>query len=305
MGTILAEAAMARRVRPGLVGGSRALAVLGAAGLVAALVLVGRSLDGGGAPERRGQPAPAAAARPPVPVGGELECPAGWPVLATSDHRSWPAGHPAQPAAGNATAVACYRTAAQAAAAGYPPAPPPPGALEVAGVYLAPTSQAFRASCRRVADRLGFGAPCPWLLPTPPPGVPWPRRLCEEPRACQRGQVLRFVQEAFVVPFGYVGAPAGHGALMIVATPADGGDTRPGLRCPDERRVATPAVHGARAVLAACPEDAQGSLFAGSLLLRWSQRGALVVVSMLGHSEANQRLLLALADHLRIIPPRS
>jgi hypothetical protein len=231
-----------------------------------------------------------------------VECPAGWPVLATSDHRSWPAGHPAQPAAGNATVVACYRTAAQAADAGYPPAPPPPGVLEVAGVYLAPTSQAFRAGCRQVANRLGFGAPCPRLLPSSPPGVPQPRRLCEEPRACRRGQVLRFVQEAFAVPFGHVGAPAGHGALIIVATPADGG-ARPGLRCPDERRVATPALHGARAVLAACPEDARASFFAGSVLLRWSQRGTLVVVSVLGHSEANQRLVLALADHLRIVPP--
>jgi hypothetical protein len=45
-------------------------------------------------------------------------------------------------------------------------------------------------------------------------------------------------------------------------------------------------------------------LFGGMDLLRWSQRGSLIAVGVLGHSEVNQRLVVALAGHLQIVPPR-
>jgi integrase len=41
-----------------------------------------------------------------------------------------------------------------------------------------------------------------------------------ESSTCRRGQVLWFGLDGFVVPFGYVGAPGGSGALGIVAMPA-------------------------------------------------------------------------------------
>jgi hypothetical protein len=232
----------------------------------------------------------------PYRLGGKVECPPDWPVLATSDHTSYPAGHPAKPSA-TATAVACYQTAAKAASAGYAPAPPPAGALEVGGVYLTPTSREFRVHCQQVADRVGFAVPCPGLLPTSPPGVPRPR-LCQEPFMCRPGQVLVFGQD-FVVPFGAVGAPGGHGALLIMATPTSGSG---GLQCPGERPIATPTVQQTRAVLTACQDEAP-SVLGGSVRLRWSQHDTVVVVSTPGPSQANQRLVVTMADHLRLVSP--
>jgi hypothetical protein len=236
-------------------------------------------------------------------------------VLAMSNHTSYPAGHPTRPPPG-ATPVACYQSTARAASAGYPPAPLPAGALEIGGVYLTPTSRGLRASCQQAADRLGFAVPCPGLLPTAPPGAP-PPRLCDQPPTCRRGQVLRFLQGGFVVPPGYVGAPGGYGALWIVATPTRAATPGLALQCRHERRIATPTVHRTRGVLAACSDDPQRSAFGGSVLLRWSQQGTVVVVSVLDWSDANrwsdasrwsdvnQRLAVVLAEHLRLVPPRS
>jgi hypothetical protein len=271
-------------------------------------VLTGRSLklgsSGHGAPTR---PARAASVNTQAPyrIGATVDCPPLWPVLALSNHASYPAGHPARPPA-TATPIACYQTAAQAARAGYPPAPLPPGALEIGGVYLTPTGHGFRASCQRVADLLGFGVACPRLLPALPSGLP-PPRLCETPASCRRGQPLVFVHQGFVVPFGYAGAPwaGGYGGLGIVAAPTREGTGRLDLQCRDQHRLAMLTTHGTDAVLAACADDPQRSFFSGSVLLRWSEGGTLVVVSVLGHGEVNQRLVAAVADHLRLVPPRS
>jgi hypothetical protein len=215
-----------------------------------------------------------------------------------SNHTSYPAGHPAKPPTA-AAAVACYQTTAKAASAGYTPAPLPAGALEVGGVYLTPTSRGFRARCQQVADRLGFAVPCPGLLPTLAPGLPRPR-LCQEPPTCQPRQVLVFFQE-FVVPFGAVGAQGGSGSLLIAATPTHGSA---GLQCPGERSIATPTVQRIRAVLTACQDDAP-SVLGGSVRLRWSQHDTVVVVSVPGPSDANQRLVAAVADHLHLASPTS
>jgi hypothetical protein len=206
------------------------------------------------------------------------------------------AGHPAKPTA-TATAVACYQTTTKAASAGYTPAPLPAGALEVGGVYLTSTSQGFRAHCQQVADRVGFAVPCPGLLPTSPPGV-LPPRLCQEPFMCRPGQVLVFGQD-FVVPFGAVGAPGGHGALLIMATPTYGSG---GLQCPDERPIATPTVQQTPAVLTTCQDDAP-QVLGGSVRLRWSQHDTVVVISVPGPSQTNRRLVVAVADHLRLVSP--
>jgi hypothetical protein len=310
---------MARRLRrSGPTSSPKALAVLAAAVLVATLVLTGRALDGSSS-ERR-PPAGASSAQPatattraPYLIAGKLDCPSLWPVLAMSDHTSYPAGHPARPPA-SATSIACYQTSAQAAGAGYAPAPLPAGALEIGGVYLTPTSRGFRTSCQQVADRLGFAVPCPGLLPTAPPGSP-PARLCDQPTACRRGQVLRFRQGAFVVPPGYVGAPGGFSALSVVATPTRAAPGGLGLQCNDERRIGTPTVHRTRGVMVACLDDPQRSAVGGSVLLRWSQQDTVVVVSVLDWSNAsrwtdtsrwsdvNQRLATALANHMRLVRP--
>jgi hypothetical protein len=48
-------------------------------------------------------------------------------------------------------------------------------------------------------------------------------------------------------------------------------------------------VHRIWAVLAACPEDPP-SVLGGGVLVRWSERGTFVVVTMPGSGEVNQRL---------------
>jgi hypothetical protein len=289
---------MAPRLRLRPTSSPRLLGGLAATVLVAALALTALVLPSGG-----GDPRPAASpmgtsisTQAPYRLGGKLECPPAWPVLAMSNHTSYPAGHPAKPPA-TATPVACYQTPAKAASAGYVPAPLPAGALEVGGVYLTPTSRRFRAQCQQVADWVGFAVPCPELLPTSPPGVPRPR-LCQEPPGCQPDQLLWFTQD-FVAPFGAVGASNGYGALAIDATPTRNGV---GLECPDERPIATPAVHQTQAVLTACQHDAP-SVLGGSLRLRWSQHDTVVVVSVLGPSDSNQRLIVTLADHLHLVRP--
>jgi hypothetical protein len=288
---------MAPRLRLPPTSSPRLLGGLAATVLAAALVLTALVLPGGGDPRPATSPMPTSiSTQAPYRLGGSVECPPAWPVLAVSNHTSYPAGHPATPPA-TATPVACYQTPAKAAGAGYAPAPLPAGALEVGGVYLTPTSRGFRAHCQQVADRVGFTVPCPELLPTSPPGAPRPR-LCQEPPSCQPDQLLWFTQD-FVAPFGAVGASNGYGALAIDATPTRNGV---GLECPGERPIATPAVHQTRAVLTACQHDAP-SVLGGSLRLRWSQHDTVVVVSVLGPSEANRRLIVTLADHLHLVRP--
>ena len=96
-------------------------------------------------------------------------------------------------------------------------------------------------------------------------------------------------------------APGSLGALAILATPERrlaGGALS---WCPDQRPGATPALGGRPALLAACPAGFQG-WSAESVLLRWSQRGTFVTPALRGPSEANQRLVVALAGRLRLVP---
>jgi hypothetical protein len=295
---------MAGPLRRGPASSPKALAVVAAALLVVALVLTGRILNDSSG---RRPPADSGSARratissqAPSQIGGKVDCPPAWPVLAMSNHSSYPVGHPTPPPAG-ATPVACYQSAAQAAGAGYAPAALPAGALEVGGVYLTPPSREFRASCQRVADRVGFAVPCPGLLPSSAPGTA-PQGLCEASPTCRPG-LLVFAGDGFVVPFGYAGATGGYTAVEIAARPTRDATGGLALRCPAERRIATPSVHRTQAVLAACPEDPP-SILGGSVLVRWSERGTFVVVTTPGAGEVNQRLVMALADHVHLVEPR-
>jgi hypothetical protein len=277
------EPGMVQRVRASLASRPNTLAVVAVVLFVAILILTGRWLNRGGGgrlPAASSAATGTAGTQAPARIGTRTKCPPRWPVLAASNHTSYPPGHPGKPPAG-VTAVACYQTAIQAASAGYAPAPPPAGVLEVGGVYLVPTSASFRAHCRQVADRLEFAVPCPGLLPTLAPGVRSPRP-CEELPACQRGRFLRFQWDGFQVPPGYRG-PSDYGTLDVVAGPTPGGAGQllpPGS---DARPVATLTVHQTRAVLATCPEEGQQSSWGGRVLLRWSQRG---------HPDGGRRLRL-------------
>jgi hypothetical protein len=189
---------------------------------------------------------------------------------------------------------------APAASASDPRTSRPVNAVEVEGVAMVRTSRAFRASCRQAADRLGFAVPCPDLLPIPASGAA-PSRLCQE--LCRQGELLWFPLEAFVVPPGSTGAPGSLGALAILATPDPKAAAGPALWCPDHRQLATPTVSGRPAVLATCPPGFQGWSQA-SVLLHWSRRGTFITLALRGPSERNQRLLVALAAGLALVPPR-
>jgi hypothetical protein len=178
--------------------------------------------------------------------------------------------------------------------------PAPAGAVQVEGVFLVPTGEAFRASCRRAANRLGFAVPCPQLLPVPSAGLA-PPGLCGENGHCGT-RLLSFAMDGFLVPPGFTGAPGSLGALSIWAT-ADP-EVAAGMErwCPDQRQVTPPALNGRPAVLANCPAGFLG-WSTGSVLLRWWRGGTLITLGLRGQSEGNRRLLVRLAASLRPAPP--
>jgi hypothetical protein len=286
-----------QRLRVGPERGPAVLGVLVAALLVTALVVTGRSQDRAGRP-----PSPAAgttaALDAPYRLGGGWRCPLRLPVLAMADGRSYPPWHPTRPPAG-ARAIACYQTPEEASAAGYPPAPPPPGGTVIGGVYLVPTDRAFRARCQPAADRLGFAVPCPGLLPIPARGTAQPD-LCGQDAPCDNGTGFILRQEGFQVPAGYFGIDKqAQGALELTAFSARRPAGAVNFACETERRIATVAVQGTRAVLVGCP----GWSTSGQMTLRWTQAGTRISVSLQGTSVINQALLTALATHLRLVRP--
>jgi hypothetical protein len=287
------------------VGQARGRRLLGplilAAVLAAALVLAIRS--GHHPAVAPPSPSTASAAEAPYRIGDRSVCPLGRPVLASSNRASYPPGHPGHPPPG-ARPVACYPSVAQATAAGYPPAPLPAGAVELGGVYLTPPSRAFRRRCQHAATQLGFVVPCPGLLPTAAPGTA-PPELCQGRGSCS-GEVVFIVNDGgFLVPPGYLGVEQqSQGHLVIMATPRRPDEPRPPndvLGCYADHPVARATVHGASAVLLRCPTGS--ALNSGHTLVRWSQRGVDMAVSLHGWSELNQRLVLLLAAHTRPVPP--
>jgi hypothetical protein len=181
----------------------------------------------------------------------------------------------------------------------------PPGSVEVEGVRLAPAGTALEASCRRAADRLGFAVPCPTLLPLPATG-PAPSVVCEAGDC--RDHLYWFGMEGYVVPTGFTGAPGNLGALSVLASPDPQVAAGVERWCPDQRRLpVTPALGGRSGrppVLGTCPAGFQGWA-TESLLLRWSRQGTYVTLGLRGASEANRRLLVRLAESLRLVAPGS
>jgi hypothetical protein len=269
--------------------------VVAAAILVVALVTVGRSLDGRAAPPSA-QPPPTTAATP-YRIDDRVACPLARPVLAASDGRSYPPGHPVRPPAG-AHPVACYDTVDEAAAAGYARAALPPGAVELDGVYLLPTSDRLRGRCRRAAARLGLAVPCPTVLPARSPGAPPPTvcgRPCEQPAP-------GFLLEAtgFLVPSGYVGNWQSVGSRVAIGAARR---TAYLVACAGERPLAPVAVRGARGRLYECPPGS--GPHGDALLLRWRERGAVMALSVSGRTASYRRLLaMGLATRLELVPPR-
>jgi hypothetical protein len=284
------------RLRPG--SGPKLLGAAAGAVLVLALVVTGRMLSGPGLGSSV-QPTATTAAPAPYRVGERFACPHTHPVLATSDRRSYPLGHPTPPAR-DATAVACYDTIAAATAAGYPEAPLPAGALELDGVYMVPVPDRIRRECRLAAGRLGFPVPCPTLRPIPSQGSP-PPAVCQRSLPCRDPAFgFLFQDSGFVVPSGYVGAYPEVGRRLVVA--AARRPAAAAVACVGERPLARARVRGHRGGLFQCPPDDAGPHRDG-LLLRWRERGTIVAVSVTGHLAAHRRLVLGLAALLELVPP--
>jgi hypothetical protein len=289
------EPGMPQRLRLQGASGPKALGLVAAAVLVVALVVTGRSL-GGRSTSPSAPPTPTHADAP-LRVGERTFCTARRPVLATSDGRSYPPGHPARPRR-DAEPVACYQTDEQATAAGYAPAPLPPGALHLDGTYLVPTSDRLRRQCRQAAERLGFVVPCPAVLPAQSPGAP-PPRLCLHPLPCGNPQTEFLLESTgFEVPSGHVGAYAASAARLVVA--AAKRPTASAVACVGERPLGPVGVRGTRGGLFQCPQDS-GS-HRGGVLLRWRERGVVMALSVTGRSDLHRRVVLALATHLEVVP---
>jgi hypothetical protein len=288
-----------QRLRVGPVRGPTVVGVLAAGVLITALVIAGRSLNG--APDRPvaqppGSPQAAAA---PLSLGPTWTCPLAAPVPGFADRRSYPPGHPAAPPRG-LRPVACYQDSVQATAAGYPPAPPPAGTLEVGGVYLTPTGKRLQRHCQRAADRLGFPVPCPALLPAMSPGAVRPVP-CDDARfGCEWDTAFVLEQEGFVVPPGYGGGAglAVQGRLAVTAARRAGDHT---VACEEgEQPVATVTPRGIRGRMLQCGDAA---VHLDSVLVRWRERGVVMVVSVLGHNRPQQQLALTVAEHVRVVSP--
>jgi hypothetical protein len=287
-----------RRLRWGRSGGSGPLGVVAAAVLVLALVAVGRSLGDRGTLPSAAPTAPPTTAATPYRIDDRPVCPLARPVLAASDGRSYPPGHPARPPAG-ARPVACYDTVAEAAAAGYARAALPAGAVELDGVYLLPTSLGLRGRCRQAAERLGLPVPCPTVLPARSPGAP-PPAVCERWPACE-GPASGFLLEAtgFLVPSGYVGNWQSVGSRVAIAAARR---TAEPVACARGRPLAPVVVRGTRGRLFECPPGP--GLHGDSLLLRWRERGAVMALSVSGRTASYRRLLvMGLASRLALVRP--
>jgi hypothetical protein len=271
--------------------------VLAAGVLLAALVVTGRSQHLAADRQPARPSAAPAADTTPVSLGTIWACPSLAPVPAFADHHSYPPGHPAAPPSGTRPA-ACYPTAVEAAAAGYPPAPPPAGTLEVGGVYLTPTGRWFRRRCQQAADGLGFAVPCPALLPaTSPHAVP--PEPCGRQFPCVRGGAFLLDHDGFVVPPGYVGAAGQAQGRLVVAATSRADDLAAVCEEP-QRLVATVTLHGMAGQLIEC---SGAGLHHDSMLVRWREGGAVMAVSVLGHARLQEQLALTVAEHTRVISP--
>jgi hypothetical protein len=291
------EPGMPQRLRLQGASGPKALGLVAAAVLVVALVVTGRSLSGLWTPPSA--PPAATAVDAPYRVGGRTFCSARRPVLATSDGRSYPPGHPARPRP-DAGPVACYQTSEQATAAGYAPAPLPPGALHLDGVYLVPSSPRLHRQCRQAAEQLGFALPCPMVLPAAAPGAP-PPKLCQRPLPCGDSRAGFLLETTgFEVPSGYVGAYAAPAARLAVA--AARWQMASAVACVGERPLGPVRVRGTRGGLFQCPPDS--GPHRGGILLRWRERGTVMALSVTGRSDLHRQVVLALATHLEVVPRR-
>ena len=129
---------------------------------------------------------------------------------------------------------------------------------------------------------------------------PPPPTLCDRRLPCSPESGFLLEVSGFVVPPGYVGIDPATGARLAI------GAAKPAaafpVACFGERPVATVNVRGTRGRLSECPLES--TVHRGSVLLRWRERGVVMVVSVYGHTDLSRRLVLALATHVKPVLPK-
>jgi len=102
------------------------------------------------------------------------------------------------------------------------------------------------------------------------------------------------------VPPGYGGAAgqAVQGRLAVAGARRAGDHT---VACEEgQQPVATVTPRGIRGRMLLC---AGAGVHFGSVLVRWRERGVVMVVSVLGHNQPQRQLALAVAEHVRVVSP--
>src|SRR5437879_5091779 len=201
---------------------------------------------------------PTPAGQPPEGIAGTtFMCPAGYGFVAYASGY-YPPTYPSPPPP-SARPARCYRSSAEAEAAGYTLAPTPQGDLRIGLVYLVPADETFLATCRAAGPHLGFPVPCPSLVPESTDSVG-----CDGNCAFDGA----FIAEGgFSGPPGYIGANPGIGHLWIMAARTR---LNPPFwftcgRPPFGSVMIRPGVHGG---WINCPQSSEGN-HAGHVLLVW------------------------------------
>jgi hypothetical protein len=155
--------------------------------------------------------------------------------------------------------------------------------------------------CQHAADGLGFAVPCPTLLPALSPGAV-PPAPCDQRFRCLRGAGFVLEEDGFVVPPGYVGAAGqAHGRLVVAAASRAADHV---VACQGQQRLVATTVtpHGIRGRLVQCSGS---GVHYDSVLVRWRERGVVMVASVLGHNQLHQQLAMTAAEHARVVSPSS
>jgi hypothetical protein len=254
----------------------------------------------------------------PARVGSISLCFADAPFRAYADRRVYyPPNHPSLPPS-EERPTRCFRTRTEAVYAGYRLAPPPEGDQVVAGVYFEPTEAALVTACRQAARRLGIPVPCPELMPSQEAGT-GPVRCGEGPapesmRGCvftnllpgQRHSLFLLIERTLALPPEY-----GDGQMLLTSTVVLKGYPEELSRdvaadyfvgCVHASLDSMTQVGSTPARFILCDEGPEGTL-----VLRWAPpfgpRKVIVEIGLRGNLEPNHQILLAVAEHIRMVGP--
>ena len=214
--------------------------------------------------------------------------------------------------------LACYRSTADAIAAGLKPAPPPPGGvLTEDGIYLVAADASLHAACVRAAAVARFAIPCPGLVPMHRAPVSCPTKdtapnaggtdCLENSGAGQPGGKLdafTYEQSDMVLPETYVGTAPGANHIWIIGVKADSKLAPLRANCaPPGAETKGPTINERPSVWLECPDGS--SMHAGHTVLRWlgDRDDVIYAVSLHGYGPVDRRIALALANAIVLVGP--